>query len=203
MHLMQNLNSTPILTCSEKAGNACALCAVSVSHTFRRFRAWRAWLILGVCAVAWASMRPAYAQDCWTQAARTYGVDAKLLYVIASRESGLNATAVSRNKDGSFDIGIMQINSRWLPFLRRYGIDKQRLFDRCTNESVGAWILAGNITQYGATWRAVGGYNAHTLEKQRIYARKIYDSYYAERSPIPMKRAKKSSARSRVSKNSL
>ncbi|MCY0387203.1 lytic transglycosylase domain-containing protein [Robbsia sp. Bb-Pol-6] len=120
----------------------------------------------------------AQAGDCWTEAARAYGLDARLMYVIGERESGLNATALNRNRDGSYDIGVMQINSHWLPILKRYGISEKRLFDRCTNESVGAWILARNIRRYGATWRAVGGYNAHSPDKQRTYARRIFAGYY-------------------------
>lgn len=81
--------------------------------------------------------------------------------------------AVNQNKDGSRDIGHMQINSRWLPVLKRYGIDEQRLFDSCINTYVGAWILAKNIRSIGYNWEAIGAYNAVSPDKRARYARKV------------------------------
>ena len=55
------------------------------------------------------------AQACWDDAAQRYQVSSALLYAIARTESGLNPQAVGRNGNGSRDIGLMQINSAWLP----------------------------------------------------------------------------------------
>jgi len=54
----------------------------------------------------------------------------------------------------------MQINSSWLPKLRKYGIGVNELFDPCTSIQVGAWILAQNIQRLGHSWEAVGAYNS-------------------------------------------
>ena len=51
-------------------------------------------------------------QACWDDAASRYQVSSALLYAMARTESGLNPQAVGRNKNGSRDIGLMQINSR-------------------------------------------------------------------------------------------
>lgn len=67
----------------------------------------------------------------------------------------------------------MQINSGWLPTLKRYGIDKRSLFDACTNTYVGAWILAQNVSKLGYNWRAVGAYNAKAEHKRVVYAHKV------------------------------
>jgi hypothetical protein len=48
---------------------------------------------------------------CWEEAATKYGINAQLLYAIAKTESGLNPQAFNRNKNGSYDVGLMQINS--------------------------------------------------------------------------------------------
>jgi soluble lytic murein transglycosylase-like protein len=109
---------------------------------------------------------------CFAKAARRYNVAGELLYAIAAQESRLDPAAVGRNGDGSRDIGVMQINSWWLPKLAEYGIDERHLQEPCTNVSVGAWILAGNIARFGYTWDAVGAYNAGTGDTEIIRMRR-------------------------------
>lgn len=102
-------------------------------------------------------------EACWDQAARRYGVSAQLLYAIARVESGLNPAAVNRShraRTGSYDIGLMQINSSHLPTLARYDIREADLYNPCTNIHVGAWLLADSFSRNGTSWDAVGAYNA-------------------------------------------
>lgn len=102
-------------------------------------------------------------QRCFSEAALRYGIDAELLKAVASAESDLRAEAVNlshQERTGSRDIGLMQINTSWLPRLARYGIAEADLFDPCVNIGVGAWILAGEFARRGVTWDAVGAYNA-------------------------------------------
>jgi hypothetical protein len=106
---------------------------------------------------------PAWAHACWEQAARRYGVPAELLYAVARVESNLNARAVNRThlqRTGSYDIGLMQINSGHLRTLARYGIRETDLYEPCTNLHVGAWLLAESFSRKGLSWDAVGAYNA-------------------------------------------
>lgn len=118
-----------------------------------------------VAAPSWA---------CWDEAAARYGLSSHLLYAIARTESGLNPAAVGRNRDGSRDIGLMQINSSWLPTLAGHGIAEHHLFDACTSIHVGAWILADNVSRLGYTWEAVGAYNARSAPLRRAYAHKVH-----------------------------
>lgn len=111
---------------------------------------------------------------CFDEAAKRYNVDTELLRAIAKTESNFRTDAVNINKDGSEDIGIMQINSSWLPTLRKFGITRQALLDGCTNVHVGAWVLAGNFRQYGRVWKAVGAYNARSQDKQEVYVAKVW-----------------------------
>lgn len=113
------------------------------------------------------------AQACWDEAAARYRVSSALLYAIAKTESSLNPRAVGRNANGSRDIGLMQINSAWLPKLAKYGITERDLFEPCISIHVGAWVLAHNIYRYGYTWEAVGAYNAVTPRKRSAYVRKV------------------------------
>lgn len=129
-------------------------------------------LIMLCCSSVYANI--AEGANCWLDAAKRYGVSPQVLYAIAQTESGMNPLAVGRNKNGSVDIGLMQINSSWLPKLSQFGIRKIDLWDACLNIHVGAWVLAGNMRQHGNTWKAIGAYNAKSEEKQLIYAWKVY-----------------------------
>jgi len=113
------------------------------------------------------------ARACWDDAATRYQVNSTLLQAIARTESGLNPQAIGRNRNGSRDIGLMQINSGWLPALAAYGIAEQDLFEPCTNIHVGAWILAGNVYRLGYTWEAVGAYNTASPLLRRAYIDKV------------------------------
>ncbi|RQR46442.1 lytic transglycosylase [Burkholderia sp. Bp9140] len=114
--------------------------------------------------------------DCLDDAATFQKVSVSLLRGIAQVESGMNPNAVNTNTNGTVDIGLMQINSTWLPTLAREGITRESLFDACTNAYVGAWILSQNIRQLGANWTAIGAYNAASPDKRLAYARKVYDA---------------------------
>lgn len=125
-------------------------------------------LLLGILALALP------ARACWQEAANRYQVDPALLHAIARTESGLNPAAINRNRNGSIDIGLMQINSAWLPTLAKYGISTQDVWEPCTNIHVGAWVLAQNMQKLGVNWDAVGAYNASTPAKRAAYAWKVY-----------------------------
>ncbi|MEW8375832.1 MAG: lytic transglycosylase domain-containing protein [Candidatus Thiodiazotropha sp.] len=120
----------------------------------------------------WAQDALADLDACFAEAARRYNIAGELLYAIAAQESRFDPTAVGWNEDGSRDIGIMQINSWWLPKLAGFGIDERRLQEPCINVAVGAWILAGNIARYGYTWDAIGAYNAGTGDTEMIRMRR-------------------------------
>lgn len=99
-----------------------------------------------------------------------------MLYAIAKQESSLNPSVISRpNKDGSVDIGLMQINDRWLPTLKtRFGISRADLLRSCVNLDVGAWVLYENFKTHGFSWRAIGAYNAKSEDKRLAYVQKVY-----------------------------
>jgi soluble lytic murein transglycosylase-like protein len=147
----------------------------------------RAWPLVTLVAL------PAHA--CWDDAATRYNVSSRLLHAIAHVESAMDARAVGRNADGSRDLGLMQINSRWLPQLSRHGIEEHDLFEPCTNIHVGAWILADNVARLGYTWEAVGAYNAASPARRDAYIQKIRRQLDASAAdPIPGGRTPASTA---------
>ncbi len=104
-----------------------------------------------------------HAWACWDAAAERYQVPARLLYAIAKVESNLNPQALNRShlhRTGTYDIGLMQINSSNLLALAPYGIRESDLSDACTSIHVGAWLLSRSFERHGATWAGVGAYNA-------------------------------------------
>ena len=118
--------------------------------------------------------------DCFETAAERHRVSADLLRAIACVESNFNPHAINRNRNGSVDYGVMQINSVWLKELGEFGIERDHLWDWCTNIHVGAWVLAQKIQRLGYTWRAIGAYNAglkDTRLREQLryeYAEKVY-----------------------------
>lgn len=118
---------------------------------------------------------------CFEEAGNIYGVSPALLRSIAVVESGLNADAVNRNKNGSEDLGLMQINSEWL---QTFQIDRDKLMsDPCYNVMIGARILKTCMDRYGYSWEAVGCYNARTRGKRIDYAWKILREIGREKPP--------------------
>ncbi len=123
---------------------------------------------------------------CFEEAGERYDINPYLLFTIAQVESNLNPQAVNRNKNGTYDIGLMQINSRWLKVLKKWGIKEKDLFNPCQNVFVGAWVLRQCINKYGNTWRSIDCYNKGSKAKESSkYVWKIYNEYnklFAQRS---------------------
>ncbi|MEI6209343.1 MAG: lytic transglycosylase domain-containing protein [Desulfuromonadales bacterium] len=109
---------------------------------------------------------------CFEEAGRLYGVSPRLLQGIARVESGMNPAAINRNRNGSVDMGLMQVNSFWLKTL---AASAQDLIDKpCYNVMVGAWILSDCLDRHGKTWKAIGCYNAADHDKRVNYSWKVY-----------------------------
>lgn len=129
-------------------------------------------LIIIACALVFVPLT--VRADCWKEAGQRYSIEPMLLRAIAEVESGMDPKARNHNRDGSYDVGLMQVNSRHLPRLKEYGITEDLLVnDACTSVMVGAWILAEFIQHVGYNWKAVGSYNAGTSPR-RAAARKRY-----------------------------
>ena len=74
---------------------------------------------------------------------------------------------IGPNKNGTYDLGAMQVNTWWLDqetnrnYLQQWGITERELLENeCTNFAVGTWILYDNITRYGEWEAALAAYNA-------------------------------------------
>ena len=95
---------------------------------------------------------------CLETAAEWAGVHPTLLRAIAWVESRGNPGALHWNTNGTYDVGLMQINSWW--YERGLKGLWLRLGDPCINVAAGAWVLRQCVETYGYTWNAVGCYHA-------------------------------------------
>ncbi|WP_272971642.1 MULTISPECIES: transglycosylase SLT domain-containing protein [Pseudomonas] len=141
----------------------------------------KTWLCLPVYLGLGFGMAQAHAW-CWNKAGQMHAIEPELLQAIADVESGLRPDAINHNRNGTRDIGLMQINSIHLSRLSTEGITEQRLLDEpCLSVEVGASVLAGFIARYGYNWTAVGAYNAgnspHRQAARLRYARKVWQRY--------------------------
>ena len=136
-------------------------------------------LISIVPVALFAGVAPGHAA-CWSEAGQRYGVSAQLLYAVARAESDLKPQAVNlshKARTGTYDIGLMQINSGHLPKLATIGITEKDLFDPCTNVQVGAWILSQMFSKHGVSWDAVGAYNAACTQLKGLACQEARSKY--------------------------
>lgn len=122
-------------------------------------------------------------ETCFATVGQASGVSPALLRAIARVESSLNPKALNashQTRTGSYDIGLMQINSRWLKKLGVYGITETALYDACTSIEVGAWILSDLFKRHGLNWEAVGAYNAACTQLNREQCKLARDAYIAK-----------------------
>ena len=93
---------------------------------------------------------------CFKKAGAIYQISPEHLHAIARVESGLDPSAMNQNLNGSYDIGLMQINSTWKKSL---GGRWDHLSDPCYNVMVGSWILRQCMDRYGYSWDGVACYH--------------------------------------------
>lgn len=90
----------------------------------------RAFLVLLCTAPLHARSTESDYDACFRESSRRYSVDERLLRAIARVESNFDSSVIHRNRDGSRDVGVMQINSTHFERLRQYGIDEAALVTR-------------------------------------------------------------------------
>jgi hypothetical protein len=110
---------------------------------------------------------------CFEEAGAQYGINPQILRAIAKVESNFNPKAVNKNSNGTFDFGLMQINSSWAATLGKERWNS--LGDACSNTKTGAWILSMCMNKYGYTWKAIGCYNSQTPDKRDRYSKMVFD----------------------------
>ena len=145
-----------------------------------------------------ASEWPLAPHACMVRAAHYFRVPLPLLQAVRAQEAGA-VGLVQPNVDGSFDYGVMQINSRWLRMLEPVGYTATVLTNQeCANVVAGTWILARELERAGvwnrskpeaqAFWRAVGAYHSRDPIRNRAYAEQVWQRYLRFRAAADMTR---------------
>lgn len=119
---------------------------------------------------------------CMALVASLYNLPPRVLPSIRGVEGGQVAT-VHVNMDGSEDLGLMQVNTRWLPVLARYTgtpepvVRRQLLGRACYNIAAAGLILRTYLDETGGElMRAIGNYHSHTPPLNRAYQAKVMQS---------------------------
>lgn len=111
-------------------------------------------------------------------ASQTYAVPPAVLVGIYQVEGGAVGQAVA-NKNGSYDLGPMQINTIWMPQLaKQWGVSEAQAKawvrdDPCTNMGVAAWILRGHIEETKSLSKAIAQYHSRTPHFGSKYKKKV------------------------------
>ncbi|GFE95815.1 MULTISPECIES: lytic transglycosylase domain-containing protein [Gluconobacter] len=116
---------------------------------------------------------------CMFASALHYRIPPRVLPAIQRVEGGVMGK-VSQNKDGSVDIGLMQINSRWiLPISSMLHQSPAQIATRlalepCFNVAAAAMILRTALdNEHGNLMRAIGDYHSRTVPLNMAYQRKV------------------------------
>ncbi len=119
---------------------------------------------------------------CMALVAQLYALPPRVLPAIQAVEGGAPGV-VSRNANGSEDLGVMQINSLWLAPLARYTrLDEATVRERltlrpCFNIAAAGAILRLYLDEAGGDlMRAVGDYHSHTPPLHDAYMAKVLDA---------------------------
>ncbi|NBX74635.1 MAG: transglycosylase [Alphaproteobacteria bacterium] len=115
---------------------------------------------------------------CLMAAANHYDVPPAVMVGIMHVEGGRVGQEVA-NKNGSYDLGPMQINTIWLPQLAglwKKDVASARMAVRdnaCVNVYVAAWILRQTYQRTGTLWGAIAHYHSATPWRGEAYAQKV------------------------------
>lgn len=119
---------------------------------------------------------------CLTRISKRYQVHPLILRLVATVEGGW-AGARIENTNGSYDLGLMQINTIHLPQLSKYGLTEAMIQNNdCINVGVSAWYIRSvtrGQTAVGTTdyFRAIARYHSKNEPHITRYTNKLLEAY--------------------------
>jgi hypothetical protein len=114
---------------------------------------------------------------CVEEAAVMFHVPESIIISVLLTERG-KIGEISKNKNSTYDIGLMQINSSQLNELKKYNITESDLkYNACINVKVGTWILAKKIANGKNLATGIGDYNSHTYHFNKRYYKLVETNF--------------------------
>jgi hypothetical protein len=128
---------------------------------------------------------------CMALVASIYHLPPRVLPAIHGVEGGWPG-AVNVNTDKSQDLGVMQVNTRWIPALAHYTgqpepyVRQQLLMHACYNIAASGLILRTYLNEtHGDLMRAIGDYHSHTSPLNTAYQAQVMQSAWGLFGPKP------------------
>lgn len=146
---------------------------------------------------------------CWDYVGKKFNLDPWLLLSIALTESSFQNGIKSKNSNGSYDLGLMQINTIHKTFFEKRGLSQYDLqYDSCKNVIAAGFLLRQSINKYGYNIDGIGGYHSNTPKLRRAYGNKVIKNYnnlvniyFVNKEPFSFERHREISGNKKYKKN--
>lgn len=102
------------------------------------------------------------AEQCIALAASVHQVNEEVLRTILSIESRNDPLTVTKNSNGTIDVGLGGTNSTHFPELATYGVTPAHLLNPCNSTLTTAWLLARAVRTHGQTWFGYAAFHSTT-----------------------------------------
>lgn len=144
-------------------------------------------IFLAACVASFGCTVPAHASDsekarigdCIRASSAGRPWLEKTLWGLYDQEQGW-VGAESANRNTTYDLGPLQINSSWVPIVanrvHRDPGDVRRWLrdDACFNVGVAAWLFLTGYSHSGTDyWSSIGAYHSPTGWRARVYAHQV------------------------------
>jgi hypothetical protein len=108
---------------------------------------------------------------CSIAAATKYEVPANIVLAVAEKENGRAGQWVRNSSNGSYDVGALQFNTRYLQDLAKYGITAEHVAAAgCYSFELAAWRLRMHIkNDPGDLWTKASNYHSRTPQFNQVY----------------------------------
>ena len=116
--------------------------------------------------------------ECLERVSRRYEVHPVILSLVARVEGGWSGARIE-NTNGTFDLGLMQVNTIHLEFLSQYGITEKMLqYNDCISLGYAAWYIRQVTVDQTAVgtddyFRAIARYHSKNEPHNTRYANRL------------------------------
>lgn len=124
-------------------------------------------------------VQEAVLDKCIVVAAKHFNINPLVIKAIARVEGGGIGT-LSKNTNGTYDMGVMQINTIHIPAIQKAypALTWQDLtYKPCVNIGVGTWILRQRLDETDDFWKGVAHYHSKTPKYRDRYLRLVRVQY--------------------------